>query len=228
MPAYNEEANIESVIKQWHPVVEKIGNDSKIVIFDDGSRDETFSIMQEIKEKYPCLIPVTKNNSGHGATCLYAYKYSIENGADYIFQTDSDGQTLPEEFWSFWNLRDEYDFIVGSRVGRMDGIGRIFVTKILKLIVWIIFGVNVVDANTPFRLMNSNKLRPLLEIIPGDFFLSNVMISVLAVHKKQKYKWLPITFRPRQGGVNSINFKRIIKIGIKAIGDFRLVKRRMT
>jgi hypothetical protein len=33
-------------------------------------------------------------------------------------------------------------------------------------------------------------------------------------------KYLPITFRPRQGGVNSINLKKIAKIGQKAVKDF--------
>ena len=104
MPAYNEETNIELVIKQWHPVVEKIGNGSKLVIFDDGSKDTTFSLMQKLQTKYPHFLPITKANTGHGATCLYAYNYALENGADYIFQTDSDGQTNPDEFWNFWNL----------------------------------------------------------------------------------------------------------------------------
>ena len=35
------------------------------------------------------------------------YRYAVEKGADYIFQTDSDGQTLPEEFWQFWEKRQK-------------------------------------------------------------------------------------------------------------------------
>ena len=224
MQAYNEEANIEKVVKQWHPVVEKIGGNSKLVIFDDGSKDTTYSIMQKLQEEYPCLIPITKPNSGHGATCLYAYRYAIKKGAAYIFQTDSDGQTSPDEFWSFWNLRNKYDFIIGLRKGRMDGLGRVVVTKVLKFIIWLIFGAFVKDANTPFRLMKTEKLIPVIKIIPKDFFLSNVAISVIIVLKKQKYKWKPITFKPRQGGVNSINFKKIAKIGVKAIKEFNEIK----
>lgn len=224
MPAYNEEANIESVIKQWYPIVEKIGNGSKLVIFDDGSKDETFSIMQKLQDKYSQLVPATKSNSGHGATCLYAYHYAIDNGADFIFQTDSDGQTNPDEFWNFWKLRNDYNFIIGSRKGRMDGFSRVIVTNILKFVIFLIFGVKVNDANTPFRLMNTVKLKPLLDIIPSDFFLSNVLISTLIVKNNEKYKWMPISFKPRQGGVNSINLRKIIKIGIKAVKDFRVVK----
>ena len=37
--------------------------------------------------------------------------------------------------------------------------------------------------------------------------------------------WIPITFKPRQGGVNSINFKRIVKIGFKALKDFSVINK---
>jgi dolichol-phosphate mannosyltransferase len=227
MPAYNEEANILLVIEQWHPVVEKIGKDSKLVVVDDGSKDSTYDIMKGLTSTYPRLVPITKPNSGHGATCLYAYRYALENGADYIFQTDSDGQTNPGEFQQFWDIRKEYDFLIGSRKNREDGLGRILVSKTLKLVVFLFFGVGVEDANTPFRLMNADKLKPYLTIIPPDFFLSNVLISTLAVKYGERVKWLPISFKTRQGGINSINVKRIFKIGVKALKDFRDVRRQI-
>ena len=182
--------------------------------------------MLGLKDKYSQFIPVTKPNSGHGATIMYAYHYAVNAGADYIFQTDSDGQTNPEEFWQFWEKRNDYDFIIGCRKKRQDGFSRIVVTRTLKLLVLLIFGENVKDPNTPFRLMNIEKLKPILEIIPDDFFLSNVIISMLVIKRKEKHLWLPISFKTRQGGVNSINLKRIIKIGYKAIADFYNVKQK--
>lgn len=225
MPAYNEEANIKRTIEDWYPVISKLGNGSKLVIVDDGSKDSTFEVMKEVQEQYPDFLPLRKANSGHGATCLYAYRYALKNQSDYIFQTDSDGQTCPSEFWSMWNDRNEYDFIIGSRKDRQDGFSRIVVTKVLKFVVWLTFGVSVEDANTPFRLMKSSCLNRIMEFVPSDFFLSNVAISALAVLKNEKIQWMPITFKPRQGGVNSINLKRIFKIGMKAVGDFRMIKK---
>jgi len=226
MPAYNEEANIKETVKQWHPVVEKIGSDSRLIIFDDGSTDSTYKIMQQLKDEYPLLVPVTKLNSGHGSTLLFAYNHCINNGADFIFQTDSDGQTSPDEFWQFWEKRNDYDFIIGYRKQRQDGFSRIIVTRTLKLLVWLIFGEIVKDPNTPFRLMNTKKLNPILKLIPDNFFLSNVVISMFIVKRKEKHFWLPISFKPRQGGVNSINLKRIFKIGYKAIADFNTIKQK--
>lgn len=230
MPAYNEEANIEDVIKQWHPVCERIiaeGNNARLVIANDGSKDQTFAIMQQLQQQYPHLIPIDKPNSGHGATVLYLYRYAIKEGANFVFQTDSDGQTLPEEFWQMWEHRHEYDFQIGTRGGREDGKSRVFVTKTLRLVVWLMFGVWVKDANTPFRLMNAVHLQAIMKLIPEDFFLSNVAIAAIAVKKKEKIAWYPITFRPRQGGVNSINMKRIFKIGVKALGDFRMINKNL-
>lgn len=230
LPAYNEEANIEDVIKQWHPVCERIqteGNDAKLVIANDGSKDQTYAIMQQLQAKYPLLQPLDKPNSGHGATVLYLYRYAIEHDADYIFQTDSDGQTLPEEFWQMWENRDKYDFQIGTRGGRQDGASRVFVTKTLRLVVWLMFHVWVRDANTPFRLLNVEKLKPILDIIPKDYNLANVAVSAIAVRWNYNIGWYPITFRPRQGGVNSINMKRIINIGVKALCDFRQIQKRL-
>lgn len=223
MPAYNEAENIEETIKQWYPVVEKAGQECRLVIANDGSKDNTFSKMESMKKDFPQLIPLDKPNSGHGATVLYLYRYAIENGADYIFQTDSDGQTNPEEFWQMYENREKYDFQIGNRIGRQDGGSRVFVTKTLRFIVWLMFHEWVTDANTPFRLMKTEKLKPIMEVIPKDYFLCNVAISAIATKWKYNIGWYKITFKPRQGGVNSINMKRIIKIGWKALGDFRKI-----
>lgn len=225
IPAYNEEANIAGVIKDWYPIVSKIGNGSRLVIIDDGSKDSTYKIMQDMAKDLEAFEPITKPNSGHGATVLYGYRHAVDAGADYIFQTDSDGQTLPEEFWPFWEKRNEYDMVIGHRKGRQDGFSRVLVTKTLKFVLWLCFHAGVTDANTPFRLMKASTLSRQLGLIPENFNLSNVIISVIYAKRKLAVKYLPVTFRPRQGGVNSINMKKIFRIGKQAFRDFRTINR---
>lgn len=101
LPAYNEEANIEETIRQWYPVVERCGGECRLVIANDGSKDKTYEIMTRLQSQYPQFIPLDKPNQGHGPTVIYLYRYAIAHGADYIFQTDSDGQTNPLEFNAF-------------------------------------------------------------------------------------------------------------------------------
>ena len=149
----------------------------------------------------------------------------MEHGADYIFQTDSDGQTLPSEFEAFWEQRSLYDMVIGWRKGREDGASRVFTTKVLKLVIKVCFGVTVTDANTPFRLMKASILQEQIKLVPKDFNLSNVIITVIYTKKGLGVKYMPITFRPRQGGVNSINLKKIFKIGKQALKDFREINK---
>lgn len=225
IPAYNEEANIETVANEWHSVVAGISPESRLVIIDDGSKDSTFPKLQKLQDTLPQLEALTKPNSGHGATVLYGYQYALEQKADFIFQTDSDGQTVPSEFMAFWEKRNEFDALIGDRTKREDGLSRVFVTKTLKLVLLGIFGISIPDANTPFRLMKRELLAKYAPLIPQDFNLSNVMLSVLFVYYSENITFLPITFRPRQGGTNSINLSKICKIGWQAVKDFRAIKK---
>ena len=227
IPAYNEEANIEAVAREWHEVVNKISSGSRLVIVDDGSKDSTYQKLLSLKDELPQLEPLTKQNEGHGATLLYGYDYALKKGADYIFQTDSDGQTLASEFPVFWEQRKRYDVLIGYRNHREDGFSRVVVTKTLKLVLRLIFGLKITDANTPYRLMRRDTLKRYIKEVPEKFNLSNVMLTVLFTANHVKMTFIPITFRPRQGGVNSINLKKITKIGMQAVKDFRVIKKGM-
>lgn len=225
IPAYNESENIKDLIEEWYPVVEKVGGNSKLLIVDDGSKDSTYAVASECRLGRGQLEVCTKENQGHGATVLWGYQYALDQGADYVFQTDSDRQTCPDEFWQFWEMRNQYDLIIGNRNSREDGISRILVTKVLKFVVWICFGVWAADVNTPFRLMKAEGLKENLVWIPDQFNLSNVVLTVLYMKRNYGVKFIPITFKARQKGTNSINLRRIAGIGVKALKDFRTISK---
>ncbi len=225
IPAYNEELNIEKCVNDWYPVIEKIGNEaSRLVIINDGSKDSTYEKLQELSKTRPQMVPLTKTNGGHGSTVLYGYRYAIQNGADWVFQTDSDGQTNPDEFEQFWENRNAYDAIIGNREVRGDGKDRKFVENVVCLLLRLIFGVKVNDANAPFRLMKASLIAKYINKLPQDFNIPNIMFTTYFAYFKEKILFLPITFKPREKGTNSINPKKIIKIGWKAVGDFRKLR----
>lgn len=226
MPAYNEEDNIEQTVKSWYPVIEKHNSEgkSKLIVFNDGSRDQTGIKGKELMKEFSLFEMIDKPNSGHGPTLIYAYDYAIKSGADFIFQTDSDGQTNRDEFEGFWELRNQYDGIFGQRPVRGDGKGRAFVEKVVCLLLRIYFGVKVPDANAPFRLMKADVVKKYLYKMPPDYDLPNIMMTTYFSYHKEKIFFKTISFKSRQGGVNSIHIKKIIKIGWKALRDFKKLK----
>ena len=176
------------------------GNTEVTVIADSGSQDKTNAIINDLKENgYPQLIAYSDTLKQHGPKVIALYKYAIEHGADYVFQTDSDGQTNPDEFKEFWELRNGYDAIFGRRVKRGDGKSRAFVEKVVCF----------------------------LGRFKEDYNLPNIMLTTFYAYYHENYCFRDISFKPRQGGVNSINIPKIVKIGWKALGDFRSFKKGM-
>lgn len=229
MPAYNEEANIADTVRVWYPVVQRHdgGGRSRLVVFNDGSKDGTSEMGKQLMAELPLFEMIDKPNSGHGPTLIMAYDHAIKAGADYVFQTDSDGQTDPNEFEGFWTLRDRYDGIFGNRTVRGDGKDRAFVERVVCLLLRLYFGVKLPDANAPFRLMKADTLKKYLYKLPEEYNLPNIMLTTYFAYYGETMTHIPITFKPRQGGTNSINVPKIVKIGWKALGDFRKLRREM-
>ena len=228
IPAYNEAENITACVADWYPIVERYGGEgSRLVVIDDGSKDDTNALLCDMAKDRPLLIPLTKTNGGHGSAVLYGYRYAIEHGADWIFQTDADGQTNPGEFDGFWNERNQYDAVIGYRTKRGDGAQRAFVEKVVCLLLRLYFGVKVPDANAPFRLMRTEIVKKYIGRLPWDFYIPNIMLTAYFARYQEKLKFLPISFKPRVKGKNSLNLKRIVKIGWQAMKDFSRLRKNM-
>ena len=227
MPAYNEEENIREVVRSWYACLEGKDAGSRLVVADSGSSDLTHKYLKSMQREMPQLEILTDTMKQHGPKLMALYRYAIGQGADYIFQTDSDGQTLPQEFPQFWDKREKYDVVLANRPVRGDGKARAIVEKVVCLLLKIYFGVKVQDANAPFRLMKAEVLEKYIDRLPEDYNIPNIMFTTYFAYYKNKMKFIDITFRPRKAGKNSINLGKIFVIGWKALGDFRRFKKAM-
>ncbi len=224
MPTYNEEENIRNVVAEWYPILQYGNENSKMVVSDGGSKDKTLDLLYELQKKYPKLVVIPRPGTDHGTKVIFLYEYAKEHGADWIFQTDSDGQTVAAEFEEFWNLRNDYDVVMGNRVKRGDGFSRKVVENILRIYLWLFFGTWVPDSNAPFRLMRTCVVEKYLNLMPHDFNLPNAILASCFKRYKEKVIYKDITFQPRQGGKNFMNIRRIFKIGVISLRNFAKVR----
>lgn len=214
MPAYNEAPNIKDTIRDWYPVVEKHNGQgkSRLLIINDGSKDNTIELIKQEIESRPLLEVMDKKNEGHGPSIIRGYKYAIEKGADYIFQTDSDGQTSTEEFEEFWNLRHN-SAVIGIKESRPDGRFRKFVDESLKLFIWMIYGVRLPDVNTPYRLMHREYLEKYLCKIPDNYDFPNILLTIYGAYFREKITFSMIRIKERTGGSSHLHIRRLSNRG---------------
>jgi dolichol-phosphate mannosyltransferase len=222
IPAFNEEETISQVIEEWSDIARQY--DGNVIIINDGSTDKTLEIIQRLQNNNPRLIIIDKANSGHASSCMYAYQWAVKQGFRWIFQTDSDGQTNPGEFHTFWHLKEKHPVIFGYRPHRGDGWFRFIVSKILMSVIFLIFKTYIRDANVPFRLMAANILSAALKKIPENMYLGNAYLSV-ELNRISKIYWVKISFCHRKGGTPSVNFKGFFQKGLQVIYEFMRLRK---
>lgn len=223
MPVYNEEASVESVIREWFAELSLAACEFTFLAIDDGSKDSTLKVLRMLEAEFgPRLEILSRENRGHGQSCLQGYRLAIERGVPHVLQIDSDGQSDPRHFAEFWSLRHDFDVIYGKR-NRMDGWRRVAASRVLRWSLRLLAGADCIDANVPYRLMKAAACARSIDNIPGDFFLANVALAVrLRMTPGIHHGSVPIHFPARRGGEPSVPFS---KFAIKALELFRQLKK---
>jgi len=214
MPVYNEEEAVAGVIKEWSAQLEQAGVEYTFCALNDGSRDSTLEKLHECQSAYPHIKIIDKKNTGHGQTCVTGYETAIQNGAEWIFQIDSDGQCDPAFFPQLLQQIPRSKAVFGYRKTRDDGFQRFIISRFVSLFTYAATGVWVKDANVPYRLMHRSVVANALPAIPRDFHLANIFLSVL-VRRQTTIKWVNIHFRDRTGGSPSVKTFSFFKHGMK-------------
>ncbi len=220
IPAYNEAANLDELVSSWYPMLDCAGPESRLLIINDGSRDDSAELLARLQEDRPQLVVRNESNKGHGPSLIQGYQLALEAGAHYIFQTDSDNQTSAEDFPDLWLRRAAFPVCAGFRRIREDGRARVMISKVLTVVLAIFFRVKASDANVPFRLYQRAVLATLLPEIAPDFKIVNALLMAETLKLRLAHYRKDISFAARKKGVNSINLQKIVKIGGQALVDF--------
>ncbi len=206
MPVFNEQECIVDVVKSWQGALSSLDINFQIFALNDGSTDKTAEVLRAFNGDSMVKV-INKPNSGHGPTILAGY-HKAAGTADWLFQCDSDDEMPSEYFASLWTKRQEFDALFGYRFGRVQNIGRRIISVCSRLVVKLLFGRGVVDVNTPYRLIRSNLLQPIVRQIPADTFAPNVIISgTLARAGVRIYNHPVPHLQRRTGSVSIVKWK---------------------
>jgi glycosyltransferase involved in cell wall biosynthesis len=207
-PAYNEEANIERMVREAQKILPEVALDWEIIPVDDGSRDKTGEIADRLAKEDPHVKPVHHlKNQGYGGAVVSGFKAAK---MDYVFFTDGDLQFDLREITLLIDKIDEGDLILGFRKNRRDPWNRKLNAFCWGTLVKLLFGFRAKDVDCAFKLVK----RKVLDKVELTSTSAMVSTELLARSHKAGFRFAEagVTHLPRQAGTQTgAKFSVILK-----------------
>ncbi len=151
-PAYNDSGTIASMVVSALLAARALTPDHEVIVVNDGSRDNTPQILDELARMYPQVRIVHHvKNRGYGGALRSGFAAATK---EYVFYTDGDAQYDPSEVALLWQrLGPDVDLVNGYKISRSDPLHRIVIGRLYHHTVKLLFGLRVRDVDCDFRLM---------------------------------------------------------------------------
>jgi glycosyltransferase involved in cell wall biosynthesis len=152
-PAYNDAGTIASLVITSVKVAATLTDDYEVIVINDGSKDDTAKILDELARIYPDRVRIVHHqvNRGYGGALRSGFAAASK---DFVFYTDGDAQYDPAEMTELWSeMKDGVDWVNGWKISRSDPLHRIIIGRVYHHMVKMLFGLKVRDVDCDFRLM---------------------------------------------------------------------------
>lgn len=208
-PFWNEEKNVKYVVESAIPVAKELANQWEILIIDDGSKDKTLSIGQELAKKYKNVKVITHTpNRGYGA----ALKEGFSNAKyKYIVFTDGDRQFDFSEVKRLIEALPGSDIVIGFRKKRRDDFTRHLLMNLLKIWDYIFFRFYFKDIDCGFKLFKKEAIEQITPLRSEGAMITTEILAK-ATRKKLKIKEVEVNHYPRKfGNQTGANFAVVVR-----------------
>jgi len=196
LPAFNEEENILPMIEKVDTFMKTRKIDYEIIIVNDGSRDKTKRLIDNSAKRSKRIKTIHhKTNLGYGAALRSGFNAAKKK---WIFFTDSDMQFDITEMTKLMEKVQDAQFVVGYRQNRQDPLMRIINANIYKMILKLLFQLDILDIDCAFKLFP----REVITTIPlhASGALINAELLVKAKRKNYTIMQVPVSHYPRTRG----------------------------
>lgn len=219
IPLYNEEETVRLLVSNLSAEFDKAGLVCELVLVNNGSRDRTPVILEELSHEFPHVRVVTVGvNQGYGWGILCGLK---ETSAPIVGYMCGDGQILPADVVRVYLCltSNPLDIAKVNRVARHDGLQRKIMSQVYNTLFELMFHVGIRDINGTPKLM-FRKCYEAMRLQSKDWFID---AEVLLKARQLKYRIgeVDIEFKPRVGGESTVRWTITLEF-IKNMIRYRL------
>ena len=215
-PAYNDGGTISSMVISTLRTLPKVTDDYEVIVINDGSRDYTADMLQELERMYPQHVRIIHHpvNRGYGAALRSGF---VSARKDWVFYTDGDAQYDPRELVRLVHaVRPDTDIVNGYKISRHDPIHRAIIGRLYHHIVRVLFGFRLRDVDCDFRLIRRN----IFDEIKLQSTSGTICLEMVTKFQDAGYKFeeVPVHhFHRAYGKSQFFNFRRLARTAIQLI-----------
>jgi len=217
MPVYNEKEVIEAQVREYYQTIVSTILGSDMIVVDDASTDGTSEILDQLASELPLLSVVHHtSNLGHGRSIRDGYEAA---SGDWVFQVDSDGQFLPEDFQVLYEEKEGVQCVIGTRSVRRDRWYRLVLSSAVRRYIRMRFGLWIEDCNSPFRLMRRDFVVNSVRSMALDTLAPNIFLAVIAGNVGE-LREIEVRHVERKNGPGSLPPGRLLRFSWQALLQF--------
>lgn len=207
VPLYNEEESLPELV-QWIDRVAVSNNLSyEIILIDDGSTDNSWSVVEKLKTQYPYIKGLSfLRNYGKSAALYEGFKLAE---GEVVFTMDADLQDSPNEIPEMRSmiLEEGYDLVSGWKKRRYDPISKRWPSKFFNLTARVVSGIKLHDFNCGLKAYRRKVVKS-IEVY-GEM---HRYIPILAKHAGfKRIGEKVVEHRERKYGVSKFGLERMVK-----------------
>jgi glycosyltransferase involved in cell wall biosynthesis len=212
-PCFNEQDNIERVVKSALDVLTPLKIDYEVIIVDDGSRDKTGQIADSLATKDKHIKVVHhQTNRGYGAALQSGFSAASK---EFVFYTDGDGQFDIKELPPLFKYMTDYGIVSCYRIKRRDNLIRKINALGWTTLVCLLFRMKIKDIDCAFKLYKRSIFDDIKMRSTGA--LINTEIFARARRKGYKIFQVGVNHYPRTAGEQTGARLRVILRAFKEL-----------
>lgn len=206
IPVHNEAASIAKLHAEVVSVMNRLGRPFEVIVVDDGSTDETLSILKQL---HPVRAIVFRKNFGQTAALDAGIKASQ---GDYIVTLDGDGQNDPGEIPRLVEALEsqQLDIVSGWRKNRKDSLSKKHASRAAAFLRKFLINDGIHDSGCTLKIYRKECFDHV--DLYGEM---HRFIPALLKIKGFKIGEVEVNHRERQGGITKYNWQR----GIRGVLD---------
>lgn len=208
-PAYNDGGTIPSMVLTALLALRQVTDDYEIIVVNDGSRDYTAEVLEELASRYPELRVIHHpHNRGYGGALRTGFSAASK---EWIFYTDGDAQYDPRELTELVDALDNgVDVVNGYKITRHDPISRRIIGRVYHHFVRLAFGFKLRDVDCDFRLIR----RSIFDEIELKSDTGTICLEMVKKFQDAGYVFaeVPVHHYHRQYGISQFfNWRRLLR-----------------